>query len=69
MRSSGRLDEARLLGREAFPEMAKCGIGENNVNSDKTSIVITHLEYLMTQQNISSVTHEKCISLCVTTLR
>ncbi len=50
MRSSGRLDETRFLGKEYFYKITKCRIGETNVNSDKTSTVLTHLDYLMTQK-------------------
>lgn len=69
MRSSARLDEARLLGQEAFPKKAKCWISKTDVKNDETLNVITHLEFLMTQQHLSSITYEKCISLHETTLR
>ena len=39
------------------------------MNSDKTSTVISHLEYLMTQQHKSPRTHEQYVSLHVTTLQ
>lgn len=62
-----RLGEAKLLGREAFQKLAKCEIGDANVNNDMASTLITQLEYLMTQKHRSSRTHEKLISLNATT--
>jgi len=69
MRILGRLGEARFLGWEAFQKMAKCGIDEIDANNDKTSTVITHLEYLMKRRHRSLRRHEQCISISMTTLQ
>ena len=58
MHSSGKPGEATLLGQEVFLEMIKCKTSWTNVNNDKTSTVMSHLEYLMTQQQRSPMTHE-----------